>query len=385
MRLRRSWAPFALGLAFTINAQAGAPGNIQQASPIPLAADGQALATHVVSLDPFLNHILSADAKVIVAKGENYFGVIEGSAWVSEGTSGYLLFTDFAANVIYKWEPKARQLSVYLDKSGYTGSLVDIAHEGRMTTTQYGAALYIYDIGANGIALDPQGRVLLCAQGDRQVVRLEPDGVRTVVAAGFQGHRFNHTNSMAIKSDGTIYMADSAAGVHVPHPPSADVRDALPLSVYMIKDGAVSVAIADHGHGLAFSPDESILYVGIGNSIMRYDVRSDDSVANRRVFIDMSQDKGHGGPNQIAIDREGNVFSAGPGGLWIMNSSGKHIGTIPLPALAAGLAFGGPDLKTLYILASRNLFQVRVKVPGMLLPARLRMSGQHAASAVSIR
>src|SRR6185437_3205778 len=98
---------------------------------------------------------------------------------------------------------------------GYTGKLADIAYEGRMTVTQYGAPLYVYDIGANGIALDPQGRVVLCAQGDRQVVRLEQDGTRTVLATGYQGHRFNHTNSLAINSDRTIYSSDSRAGVHV--------------------------------------------------------------------------------------------------------------------------------------------------------------------------
>lgn len=364
----------ALVLALTALHTAGAvvPTNMQQASPVPLVPDGQALATRIVRLDASLDHIVAADAKVIVTKGENYFGVIEGSAWVPEGAQGYLLFTDFAANVIYKWEPASHLLSVYLEKAGYTGSLVDIAHEGRMTTTQYGAPLYIYDIGANGIALDPEGRVVLCAQGDRQVVRLEKDGTRTVVASDYQGHRFNHTNSMVIKSDGAIYMSDSGAGVHVPHPPSADVKDALPLSVYLIKDGKVSVAIADHGHGLAFAPDEKILYVGIGNIIERYDVQPDDTLANGRVFIDMSGEKTRGGPNQLAVDREGNVYSAGPGGLWIIKSSGKHIGTLPLPALAAGLVFGGPDLKTLYIIDSRNLLEMRVKVPGMLLPGRRR-------------
>jgi gluconolactonase len=373
--MRTCTSSLALLLVFSAlsAARADVPGNMQQVSPIPLAPDGQALATRIVRLDPSLDHIVSADAKVIVAKGENYFGVIEGATWVSDGKSGYLLFTDFVANVIYKWAPEARQLTVYLNKSGFTGNLVDIAHEGRMTTTQYGAPLYVYDIGANGIALDPQGRVVLCAQGDRQIVRLEQDGTRTVLATGYQGHRFNHTNSMAIKSDGTIYMSDSGAGVHVPQPAgSPGVPDALPLTVYMIKDGIVTVAIADRGHGLAFSPDEKFFYVtGIGNTIMRYDVQPDDSLANPRVFIDMSGEKARGAPNQVAVDREGNVYSGGPGGLWIMNPSGKHIGTIALPAVAAGVVFGGTDLKTLYIMDSRNLLQLRVKVPGMLLPARL--------------
>jgi sugar lactone lactonase YvrE len=90
---------------------------------------------------------------------------------------------------------------------------------------------------------------------------------------------------------------------------------------------------------------------------------------NGRVFVDMSGQKG--APNGMAVDREGNVYSGGPGGLWIMDPSGKHIGTIPLPAIPANAVFGAPDLKTLYIMDARNLLQIRLKVPGMLLPARL--------------
>jgi gluconolactonase len=335
------------------------PSNMQQASPIPLVPDGQALASRIVRLDPALDHVVSAGAKVSVVKGENYFGVIEGAAWVPGGRAGYLLFSDFTTNVIYKWAPDSRQMSVFLEKSGYTGNLAD--YTGRMTTTQYGAPMYVYDFGANGMALDPQGRLVLCAHGDRQIVRIEKDGTRTVLATGFGGDRFFHPNEMAIRSDGTVYITDAHTG-------ASNTPDAKPKAgFYAIKDGVVTLALAGQAHGIAFSPDEKVSYVTVYGSqaITRYDVQPDGTFVNGRVFVDMSVEKTRGSPNGMAVDREGNVYAGGPGGLWIMNSAGKHLGTIPLPAIAANAVFGGPDLKTLYILDSRNLLELHVKVPGV--------------------
>lgn len=357
----RNAAPL-LVLSVLGTARAIEPTNMQQASPVPLVPDGQALATKVVRLDPSLDHLVPANSRVTVVKGDNYFGVIEGAAWVPAGNSGYLLFTDFTANVVYKWSPDAAVLSVFLQKSGFTGNFDD--YMGHVLPTQYAAPIYVYDFGANGIALDPKGHIVLCAHGDREVIRLEADGKRTVLATGYQGVRFFHPNEMAIKSDGAIYITDVRRE-------RANSRDRnVPSGVFVIKDATVALGIAGQSHGVAFSPDEKFLYVSSYGSqaIMRYTVRPDDSLSAGQVFIDMAGQKG--APNGMAVDREGNVYSGGPGGLWIMDSSGKHIGSIPLPAIAAGLAFGGPDLKTLYILDSRNLLQLRVRVPGLALPHR---------------
>src|SRR5690242_14892783 len=111
--LKSSFATVLLLAAFGA-ACAVEPSNMQQASPVPLVPDGQALATRVVRLDPSVERVVGANAKVTVVKGENYFGVLEGAAWVPEGRAGYLLFSDFPANVVYKWAPDARQLSVFL-------------------------------------------------------------------------------------------------------------------------------------------------------------------------------------------------------------------------------------------------------------------------------
>jgi gluconolactonase len=364
MRTRASKAVLFAILIATGVARAIEPTNMQQAAPIRLVPDGQALATKVARLDPSLDRVVSPNAKVTVVKGENYFAVLEGGTWVPEGKSGHLLFTDFPTNVVYKWAPDTQQLSVAMEKSGYTGTMSEFT--GHPVATQYGAPIYVYDFGANGIERDPQGRIVLCAHGDREIVRIEPDGSRTVVATGYQGTRFWHPNEMTIKSNGTIYITDAR--------PSAGNAQTGPnkFGVFMIKDGAVSLVISGQSHGVAFSPDEKVFYATTygSQSIMRYDVKDDDTLENPRVFIDMSGQKG--APNGMAVDREGNVYAGGPGGLWIMNPSGKHIGTIPLPAIPANAVFGGADLKTLYIMDARNLLQLRVNVPGMLLPARLK-------------
>ena len=364
MRTCTSRLALLLALTAVSGARAVEPTNMQQATPIPLVPDGQALATRIVRLDPSLDHIVSANAKVTVVKGENYFGVLEGGTWVPEGKSGYLLFTDFPANVVYKWAPDAGQMSVFLTKSGYSGNMTEFT--GHPITVQYGAPIYVYDFGANGIERDPQGHIVMCAHGDREIVRIEQDGTRSVVATGYQGARFWHPNEMTIKSDGAIYITDARPG-------AANAQDAVPnkFGVFLIKDGSVSLVISGQGHGVALSPDEKAFYATTYGSqaIMRYDVKPDDTLENGRVFVDMSGQKG--APNGMAVDREGNVYSGGPGGLWIMDPSGKHIGTIPLPAIPANAVFGGPGLKTLYLMDARNLLQVNLKVPGMLLPARL--------------
>jgi gluconolactonase len=339
------------------------PSNMQEASPVPLVRDGEALATKIVTLDPALDAVVDADAKVLVVKGDNYFGVLEGGTWVQDDASGHLLFTDFPANIVYQWAPESAQLSVFLTKSGYTGDLSEFT--GHPITTQYGAPIYVYDFGANGIEQDPQGRIVMCAHGDRQIVRLEKDGQRTVVATGYQGARFFHPNEMTIKSDGAIYITDARpAAAKTPDPQAK-------YGVFLIKGNSVVQVINAQSHGVAFSPDEKVFYATAYGSqaIMRYDVKSDDTLENPHVFVDMAGQKG--APNGMAVDREGNVYSGGPGGLWIMNSSGKHIGTIPLPAIPANAVFGGADLKTLYIMDARNLLQVHLKVPGLLMPMRL--------------
>jgi gluconolactonase len=144
----------------------------------------------------------------------------------------------------------------------------------------------------------------------------------------------------------------------------------------MIKNEKVVLLANDFvPNGLAFSPDEKVLYLNgqfdghpgfRGNpGIRKYDVRPDGTIANGRMFIDMSADKTPGGPDGMKVDREGNVYCTGPGGIWVMSPNGKHIGTILMPAPATNLAFGDPDYKTLYVTDRRSLLKVRLNTPGI--------------------
>ena len=324
----------------------------------------------IVKLDPALDEIIAPDAKLeTLGSG---FGLTEGPVWVQHGGGGYLLFSDNAANKIYKWSPRA-PLSVYLQKSGYTGN--DVNNAGAQTVSGGGVAILL--IGSNGLTLDPEGRLLITAMTDRTVVRLEPDGKRTMLAERYEGKRFNGPNDIAAKSDGAIYFTDTPWGVRgAEHSPDRE----LPYNgFFLIKDGKVTLLGGDRDHpgdlpnGIALSPDEKHLYVTAGMSkTLRYDVLPDDTVANPVKFIDAGNDG-------IKVDERGNVYSVALSAsreseVWITSPEGKHLGTLEIPRIATeprprivatNLAFGDADSKTLYITACTHLFRIRLKVAGV--------------------
>jgi len=233
---------------------------------------------------------------------------------------------------------------VFRDKSGYEGA--DIAEYGQP--------------GSNGLTVDAQGRLTINQHGHRRVVRLETNGQLTVLADRYEGKRFNRPNDLAIKSNGAIYITD----------PRGNNRPGLELDfagVYLIKDGKVTLLEKDYSpNGITFSPDEKYLYVNGGGKVYRYDVRPDDTLANRREFIDMTADKTPGGTDGMKVDMRGNVFSSGPGGVWIISPEGKHLGTILAPegGGVTNMAFGDADGKTLYLTVRRTLARIRLNTTG---------------------
>lgn len=322
------------------------------AAAAPRGAAGQAAPTSsVVRLDPALDAIVSPNAKIEILK-EDYFGATEGPVWVRDGQSGYLLFSDQAANRVYKWSQDG-VLSVFLERSGFTGNLRSLNVNGSIFNL---GRLYVSLVGSNGLALDAQGRLLLCTHGDRSLVRIEKDGTRTTLADRFEGARLNGPNDLAVKSDGSIYFTD--LGVF------ADKE--LPPSVYRWKEGTLTLLAKNvqgsAANGLAFSPDEKSLYVIAARKIVRFDVQADGTLANEMVFVDMAAAPERGGPDGMKVDRKGNLYFGGPGGLWIVSPEGKHLGTI-LNERNINVAFGDPDGKGLYIVTFTGVVRIRLNAP----------------------
>ena len=320
----------------------------------------------IIKLDPALDQIIAPGAKLETLG--DHFGLTEGPVWIRNGANGYLLFSDCAANVIYRWQA-AKPLSVFLEKSGYTGS--DILNVGQQTVT--GGRVAILLIGSNGLTLDPQGRLVITAMADRKIVRLEKDGARTVLADRYEGKRFSGPNDIVVKSDGAIYFTDSVNGLRGGG--ESPARELHFNGFYLVKDGKVTYlggdrdAPGDFPNGIALSPDEKHLYVTAGfHKTLRYDVLTDDTLANPVTFLNE-------GVDGMKVDQRGDLYSTVLGGeIWITTPEGKHIGTLQLPQISeeprprivdTNLAFGDADGKTLYITACTHLFRIRLKVAGV--------------------
>jgi gluconolactonase len=222
-------------------------------------------------------------------------------------------------------------------------------------------------IGANGLALDREGRLIIATWAGRSLVRVETNGTRTVLADRWEGKRFGGTNDVVVKKNGAIYFTDTFGGLRLREKDPARELDF--NAVYMWKDGKLSLLISDipNANGLAFSPDETILYVNGSRDryVKAYEVKSDDTLGNGRMLIEMKDDPARGITDGLRVDVQGNLWETGPGGVWIITPDGKHIGTIRTPELAANVEFGDRDHKTLYIAARTSIYKIRLNVAGI--------------------
>ena len=313
----------------------------------PVAVTPQEVNVEVVRLDPAIDAIVSANPKIFkLAEG---FQFTEGPIWMKNGD---FLFSDPNANMIYKYSAGGK-LSVFKKNSGYSGK--DVAE--------------YFQPGSNGLTLDPQGRLTINEHGNHRVTRVEKDGRLTVLADRFEGKRLNSPNDLVYRSDGTLFFTDPPFGLPKFYD---DPRKQLPYSgVFALYKGQLKLVTTDlkGPNGIAFSPDEKYLYVGNWDPekkiVMRYDVEAEGNLSNGKVFFDMTTAPGEDAIDGIKIDQQGNLYVSGPGGLWIISPSGKHLGTIIAPKHPHNIAWGGNDGKTLYMTAQGTLYRMPLKIPGI--------------------
>jgi gluconolactonase len=320
----------------------------------------------VERLDPALDALVSPDARMERIKGG--FGFTEGPVWVQKGGEGYLLFTDIPGNVVWKLTPDG-QASVYADQVGYTGP--EPWRWGGLQNNGFDRNDPRFEefamIGADGLTLDRQGRLILATFAGRSLMRIEPDGKRTILADRWDGKRFGGPNDVVVKSDGAIYFTDTFGSFRQR---DKDPRKELDFTgVYRRKDGKLSLVVKDMPmvNGLAFSPDEKYLYVNGSrdNYVNRYEVQPDGTLANGKLFIDLSKETERGITDGLRVDTKGNLYETGPGGVWIISPEGKHLGTIRAPEQSTNVGFGDADKKTLYIAARTGIYKIRVLTPGI--------------------
>jgi gluconolactonase len=299
----------------------------------------------IVRLDPALDTLVPRDAKI--EKLADGFQFTEGPVWRPDGR---LWFSDVMANVVRQWSPGA-------------GAGIAIQHAGYDKDDIPAGAL----LGPNGEIPDKDGGVLICQHGNRRIVRVGKDMKITPVVERFEGKRFNSPNDLVYKSDGSLYFTDPPYGL-----PKQDDDPAKELKfngVFRLANGTLSLLIQDltRPNGIAFSPYERVLYVANSDEKhkvwMRYDVAPDGTVSNGRVFFDVTAEKEDGLPDGMKLDTQGNLYCAGPGGIWVFSSDGKHLGTIKPPETPANCNWGD-DGKSLYITARTGLYRIRLSATG---------------------
>lgn len=270
---------------------------------------------------------VSSGASVELVDGG--FEFTEGPLWEDGG----LLFSDIPANTVYRWTPDGGT-RVFLRPSGH----------------------------ANGLALDSEGRLLL-AQHDGQVGRYEGQTVASLATA-YGGHRLNSPNDLIVASDGTIYFTDPPYGVE-------NAQRRLDFSgVYRLSpEGQLFLLTRAHDrpNGIGLSPTDSTLYVSDSREtvVWAYDLTAAGDVANKRVFARPRDEGSDGTTDGLAVDAEGNLYTTGPGGIWVYAPDGSQLARIAVPKPPTNLAFGGPNRKTLYVTARSHVYRVPVNVPGL--------------------
>jgi len=300
----------------------------------------------ITRLDSSLNAIVDPDASLEILWQTT--GFLEGPVWFNDGADGALFFSDIPGNAILRWTKRA----------GVAVHFAEVAPpdvEGKRLQLP---DREVHLFGPNGLARDTEGRLTFCSYGAGEVVRMDPDK-QTCLASHYEGSRLNTPNDLVFRSDGVLYFTDSTPG-------HADDRVAT-TGVYRLAGGVLDL-IVDHfatPNGLAFSPDERFLYVNDTRpkTISRFRVAADGSLSDEQPFADLNGLAERGAPDGMKVDLHGNVFCTGPGGLWIYDAGGKHLGIIRTPEQLTNLTFGGADRQWLFLTGPSYLYRIHLARP----------------------
>ncbi|QMW00418.1 SMP-30/gluconolactonase/LRE family protein [Spirosoma foliorum] len=315
----------------------------------------------IVKADPRLDKLVSADAKIeVLASG---FDWTEGPIWVKN--EAYLLFSDVPKNTIFKWTDK-EGVTPFLKPSGYTG-----------------LGPYSDEPGSNGLTIDKQGRLIACEHGDRRVTAMSMTGAggKRTLADNYNGKRFNSPNDVVAHSNGSYYFTDPPYGM--PKKEKDPGRETDGWGVYRIAPeragvpGVVSIVVGDltRPNGIALSPDEKILFVAQSDPlrpvVMAYPIQPDGSVGKGRIVFGPEQMKKQnleGGFDGMKVDRDGNLWVTGGGGVLVLaptQGTGPYdfLGHLKIGGATANCAWGD-DGSTLYITADMYLCRIRTFAKG---------------------
>lgn len=293
----------------------------------------------------------------LVPLGVNVERIVSGRTWV-EGPvwnrkEKYLLFSDIPTNSIIKWQ-EGQGTSVFLTPSGYTG-------KARFEGTEP---------GSNGLTFDGEGRLVSAEHGDRRIGRLEKSGKKITLIDRYEGKRINSPNDVVFKSNGDLYFTDPPFGLPKSYD---DPRKETPFQgVYKYaKDGKLTLLTKEikAPNGIAFSPDEKKLHISNADPLnalwLVYDVKADGTIENGKVLFNgtaWARSK-PGVPDGMKVDREGNIFAAGPGGIHVISPDGKHLGSIETGVPTGNLAWG-EDGAALFITSNTNVYRLKLTTKG---------------------
>ena len=304
----------------------------------------------IVRIDKKFDALVPKDA-VLEKLGDGY-NWVEGPAWNRKGR--YLLFSDIPANSIYMWK-EGKGMSLFMKPSGYTGKEPFTGREP----------------GSNGLTYDLDGRLVICEHGDRRVTRVEADGHKAVLAGTYDGKRFNSPNDVVFTSNGDMYFTDPAFGL--PKGFEDPGRELDFCGVYRVTpDGKVTLLTKDikRPNGIAFSPDEKKVYITDDNpdkyAWWVFDVNKDGTIANGRIFYDATELRKTkpGAPDGLRIDKHGNIFSSGPGGIQVFAPDATLLGMLETGVPTSNCAWG-EDGSVLFITANTAIYRIKLSTKGV--------------------